>query len=198
MVTGQGGCIGGNTRQELEMMQGEQGYSGEEEVDSTYYCPDHPSRIWSAPLKRVMNHLANIDQKNGLIKMWELASKRLDLMAQSALWLTESSVLFSLVLNILGCWAGQKIPNKQALHVTTQTGLVNLLKWGMILGGSCLMKVSAYILQDTKESEWKTATLGWTVFEIWCFIEEFVGQWTWKWEGSSCQSPDFHPSNTAW
>ena len=85
MVTGQAGGIGGKTRQKLEMMQGEQGYSGEEEVDSTYSCPDHPSRIWSAPLKKVLNHMANIDQKNGLIKMWELASKRLDLMAQSAL-----------------------------------------------------------------------------------------------------------------
>ena len=40
------------------------------------------------------------------------------------------------------------------------------------------MKVSAYILQDTKESEWKTANIGGTVFEISCFIEEFVGQQT--------------------
>ena len=198
MVTGQAGGIGKKTREELEMMQGEQENSQEDEVGSSYSSPDHWSRMWAAPLKKVLSHMANMDQKNGLIKMWELASKRLDLMGQSALWLTESSVLFSLVVNSLGYWAGQKIPNKQALHVTTQKGLVNLLKWGMILEGSCLMKVSAYILQDTKESEWKTDTLGGTVFEISCFIEEFVGQWTWRWEGSSCQSPDFHPSNTAW
>ena len=38
-----------------------------------------------APLKKVLSHMANIDQKNGLIKMRELASKRLDLTGQSAL-----------------------------------------------------------------------------------------------------------------
>ena len=85
MVTGQAGGIGGKTRQELEMMQGEQENSGEEEVDSSYSCPGHRSRMWSAPLKKVLSHMANMDQKNGLIKMWQLASKRIDLMDQTAL-----------------------------------------------------------------------------------------------------------------
>ena len=54
-------------------MQGEQENSGEEEVDSSHSCPDHrSSRMWSAPLKKVLSHM---DQKNGLIKMWELANK---------------------------------------------------------------------------------------------------------------------------
>ena len=85
MVAGQAGGVCGNTRQEVEMMQGEQEISGEEEIDSSYFWPDHWSRIWSAPLKKVLSHMANMDQKNGIIKMWELASKRLDLMGQSAL-----------------------------------------------------------------------------------------------------------------
>ena len=86
MVTGQAGGIGGKTRQEVEMMQGEQENSWEEEFDYSHSHPDHwSSRMWAAPLKKVLSHMANIDQKNGLIKMWELASKRLDLMGQSAL-----------------------------------------------------------------------------------------------------------------
>ena len=40
------------------------------------------------------------------------------------------------------------------------------------------MKVSACILQDTKESDEKTATIGGTVFEISYFMEEFCGQRT--------------------
>ena len=86
MLIGQAGGVGGKTRQEVEMMQGEQENSGEEEVDSSHSCPDHrSSRMWAAPLKKVLSHMANIDQKNGLIKMWELASKKPDLMGQSAL-----------------------------------------------------------------------------------------------------------------
>ena len=85
MVTGQAGGIGRKTREELEMMQGEQENSREEEVGSSYSYPDHRSRMWSAPLKKVLSHMANMDQKNGLIKMWQLASKRIDLMDQTAL-----------------------------------------------------------------------------------------------------------------
>ena len=81
MLIGQAGGVGGKTRQEVEMMQGEQ-----EKVDFSHSCPDHrSSRMWGAPLKKVLSHMANIDQKNGLIKMWELASKKPDLMGQSAL-----------------------------------------------------------------------------------------------------------------
>ena len=36
MLIGQTGSIGGKTRQEVEMMQGEQENSGEEEVDSSH------------------------------------------------------------------------------------------------------------------------------------------------------------------
>ena len=86
MLIGQAGGVGGKNRQEVEMMQGEQENSGEEEVDSSFSCPDHQSsRMWAAPLKKVLSHMANIDQKNGLINMWELASKKPDLTGQSAL-----------------------------------------------------------------------------------------------------------------
>ena len=86
MLIGQAGGIGGKTRQEVEMMQGEQENSEEEEVDSSHSCPDDwSSRMWAAPLKKVLSHMTNIDQKNGLIKMWELASKKPDLTGQSAL-----------------------------------------------------------------------------------------------------------------
>ena len=37
MVAGQAGGVCGNTRQEVEMMQGEQEISGEEEIDSSYF-----------------------------------------------------------------------------------------------------------------------------------------------------------------
>ena len=85
-LIGQAGSIGGKARQEVEMMQGEQENSGKEEADFSHSCPDHrSSRMWAAPLKKVLSHMANIDQKNGLIKMWELASKKPDLMGQSAL-----------------------------------------------------------------------------------------------------------------
>ena len=40
-VIGQAGGVGGKTRQEVEMMQGEQENSGEEDVDSSHSCPDH-------------------------------------------------------------------------------------------------------------------------------------------------------------
>ena len=40
---GQAGSIGGKTRQEVEMMQGEQENSVEEEVDSSPSCADHRS-----------------------------------------------------------------------------------------------------------------------------------------------------------
>ena len=43
MLIGQVGGIGGKTRQEVEMMQGEQENSGEEEDDSSHSCPDHQS-----------------------------------------------------------------------------------------------------------------------------------------------------------
>ena len=86
MLIGQAGGVGGKTRQEVGMMQGEQENSGEEEVDSSHSCPGHrSSRMWAAPLKKVLSHMANIDQKNGLIKMLELARKKPDLMGQSAL-----------------------------------------------------------------------------------------------------------------
>ena len=86
MLIGQAGGVGGKTRQEVEMMQREQENSGKEEADSSHSCPDHrSSRMWAAPLKKVLSHMANIDQKNGLIKMWELVSKKPDLMGQSAL-----------------------------------------------------------------------------------------------------------------
>ena len=76
MLIGQTGDVDGETRQGMEMMQGEQENSGEEEVDSSHSCPDYrSSRMWSAPLKKVPSHMANIDQKNGVIKMWELANK---------------------------------------------------------------------------------------------------------------------------
>ena len=75
MLIGQAGGVGKKARQEVEMMQGEQN-SGKEEVDSSHSCPDHrSSRMWAAPLEKVLNHMADIDQKNGLIKMWELANK---------------------------------------------------------------------------------------------------------------------------
>ena len=43
-LIGQAGSIGGKTRQEVEMMQGEQENSGEGEDDSSHSCPDHQSR----------------------------------------------------------------------------------------------------------------------------------------------------------
>ena len=80
------GGVGGETRPEVEMMQGEQENSGEKEVDSSHSCPDQrSSRMWAAPLKKVLSHMANIDQKNGLIKMWVLHNKKPDLKGQSAL-----------------------------------------------------------------------------------------------------------------
>ena len=86
MLIVQAGGVDGKTREEVEMMQGEQENSEEEEIDSSYSCPDYwSSRMWAAPLKKVLSHMANIDQKNGLIKMWELARKKPDLMGQSAL-----------------------------------------------------------------------------------------------------------------
>ena len=86
MLIGQAGGIGGKTRQEVEMMQGEQENPGKEEADSSHFCSDHrSSKMWTAPLKKVLSYMANIDQKNGLIKMWELASKKPDLMGQSAM-----------------------------------------------------------------------------------------------------------------
>ena len=42
-VIGQAGGVGEKTRQEVEMMQGEQENSGEEEVDSSHSCPYHRS-----------------------------------------------------------------------------------------------------------------------------------------------------------
>ena len=86
MLIGQAGGVGGKTSQEVEMMQGEQENSGEEELDSSHSYPDHwSSRMWAAPLKKVLSHMAKIDKKNGLITIWELASKKPDLMGQSAL-----------------------------------------------------------------------------------------------------------------
>ena len=40
---GQAGGVGRKTREEVEMMQGKQENSGEEEVDSSHSCPDHRS-----------------------------------------------------------------------------------------------------------------------------------------------------------
>ena len=40
MLIGQAGGVGGKARQEVEMMQGEQENSGEEEVDFSHSCPD--------------------------------------------------------------------------------------------------------------------------------------------------------------
>ena len=66
MLIGQAGDVGGKARQEVEMMQGKQENSGEVEVDSSLSCPEHRSRrMWAAPLKKVLSHMANIDQKNG-------------------------------------------------------------------------------------------------------------------------------------
>ena len=42
-LIGQAGGVGGKPRQEVEMMQGEQENSGEEEVDSSHSSPDHRS-----------------------------------------------------------------------------------------------------------------------------------------------------------
>ena len=39
-LIGQAGGVGRKTRPEVEMMQGEQENSGEEEVDSSHSCPD--------------------------------------------------------------------------------------------------------------------------------------------------------------
>ena len=86
MLIGQAGGVGGEIRQEVEMVQGEQENSGEEEVDSSHSCPGHgSSRMWAAPLKKVLSHMAKIDQKNGLIKMRALANKKPDLKGQSTL-----------------------------------------------------------------------------------------------------------------
>ena len=86
MLIGQAGGVGGKARQEVEMMQGEQENSGEEKVDSSRSSPDHwSSRMWAVPLQKVLSHMAKIDQKNGLIKIWELANEKPDLMSQSAL-----------------------------------------------------------------------------------------------------------------
>ena len=77
MLIGQAGSISGKTRQEVEMMQQEQENSGKEEVDSSHSCPDHrSSRMWLAPLKKVLNHMANIDQKKWVnqdvrVSQWE-------------------------------------------------------------------------------------------------------------------------------
>ena len=76
MLIGQAWGVGGKARQEVEMMQGEQENSEEEEVDSSHSCPDHrSSRMWAAQLKKILSHMAKIDQKNGLIKIWELTNK---------------------------------------------------------------------------------------------------------------------------
>ena len=46
------------------MIQGEQENSGNEEADSSHSCPDHgSSRMLAAPLKKVLSHMAKIDQK---------------------------------------------------------------------------------------------------------------------------------------
>ena len=75
MLIGQAGGVGGKI-QEVEIKQGEQENSGKEEADSSLSFPDSwSSRMWAAPLKKVLSHMANIDQKKGLIKMWELANK---------------------------------------------------------------------------------------------------------------------------
>ena len=85
-LIGQARGVGRKTRQEVEMMQGEQENSEEEEVDSSHSCPDHrSSRMWAAPLKKVLSHMTKIDEKNGLIKIWELANKKPDLKGQSGL-----------------------------------------------------------------------------------------------------------------
>ena len=44
MLIGQAGGVDRKTRQEVEMMQGEQENSEEEEVDFSHSCPDQLSR----------------------------------------------------------------------------------------------------------------------------------------------------------
>ena len=68
MLIGQAGSIGESTRQEVEAGRWEQENSGKEKTHSFQSCPDHQrSRMWSAQLKKVPSHAANIDKDNGLI-----------------------------------------------------------------------------------------------------------------------------------
>ena len=69
MLIGQAGSIGRTTRQEVEVGQGEQEYSGKKEAHSphTHSCPDTEEAGCNLPCwKKVLSHMANTDNNYGL------------------------------------------------------------------------------------------------------------------------------------
>ena len=67
LASSQAGSIGGTTRQEEEVGQGEQEYSGKKEAFSAVVSPSQKKQDVTASLKKVLSHVASIDMNNGLI-----------------------------------------------------------------------------------------------------------------------------------
>ena len=67
LASSQAGSIGGTTRQELEAGQWEQENSGKKEVLSAVVNLPQKMQDVTAPLNKVLSHMANIYKNNGLI-----------------------------------------------------------------------------------------------------------------------------------